>query len=153
MVDIGTPVGLAGSGVEGLEGAPAFLKADVDGASLMGVPTLGVFEEKGDCVGSSITIAPPEELFSVGAPEMLDRRSGWPRRASACAGSYQTPQCSQMVCQPKRNTITTHRPFGSDHPTSGKNLAILSDGSHCVGSIIVSDPEAIKYFCIGFWLR
>ncbi len=84
----GTPGGLDDSGVAGLEEVPAFLKAAVDGASLIGVPTLGALEAKGDCVGSSITIAPPDELFSVFGPEMLERRRGWPRRASACAGSY-----------------------------------------------------------------
>jgi len=86
VVVVGTPVGLAGSGVVGLEGAPAFLKAEVDGASLIGVPTLGVVE-KGDCVGSSTAMAPLDELFSIDGPETLDRSSGWPRIASACAGS------------------------------------------------------------------
>lgn len=85
----GIPVCLGASGVEGLGGAPAFLKADVEGASLMGVPTLGVFEVKGDCVGSSTTIAEAEDPFSATGPEVLDRRSGWPKTASACAGSCQ----------------------------------------------------------------
>jgi hypothetical protein len=69
----GVPAGLGASGVEGLGGAPAFLKADVEGASLMGVPTLGVFEGKGDCIGSSTTIAGPEGPFSATGPEVLDR--------------------------------------------------------------------------------
>lgn len=88
VVDAGVPIDLAGSGVVGLEEPPAFLKADVDGASLMGVPTLGVLEGKGDCVGSSTAMGPPDAPFSIGSPEILDRRSGCPISASACAGSY-----------------------------------------------------------------
>lgn len=148
----GIPLGLGASGVEGLGGAPAFLKADVEGASLMGVPTLGVFEVKGDCVGSSTIIAEPEEPFSATAPEMLDRRSGCPSAASACAGSCQKHGVVRNNESTEYETIIAYRPLGPDHPTTRENLAIFSNRPDSIWCFVITNSEAIKYFRIGFRL-
>lgn len=76
-------------GVAGFSATPARLNADVAGASLIGVPGVGVLEFIGD--GASTTaIALDWEVDSgrTPPPPLLLRSMGWPSRASACAGSY-----------------------------------------------------------------
>lgn len=88
-----TPPGIPHLGVtEGFEGAadaaPVFLNASAEGASLMGVPTVGVCGTldddtlEGD-IGSSTAMA----LAGDSAPLPFTRVIGCPSRASACAAS------------------------------------------------------------------
>lgn len=80
-------------GVDGFSATPARLNADVAGASLMGVPGVGVLELI-DNGGSSMAITLDWEADSGRTPPapLLLRRMGWPSRASACAGSYTKSQ-------------------------------------------------------------
>ena len=87
-------------GVDGFEGLPptCFLNADVDGASLIGVPTAGAGELEWIVWGSSIDISFPLEvvpfIWETATDVRVLRGTGCPIIASAWAGSWKnTADC------------------------------------------------------------
>jgi len=80
-----TGVGVPGCNGRLFSAVAGFLNADVEGASLIGVPTVGVVRE--DSESTDIAFGEVGEL-PISCCAIAPRTASWPSKVSACATSY-----------------------------------------------------------------
>ena len=129
---------------------PGFLNAAAEGASLMGVPTVGV-PARGTRVLTVRSRAEPRvgeagDMVTSGGEgmsggEAYGLRTLKPRTASAWAGSC--GQRGEFVGTLSSTGVCTYSPLHADHPRASEDLTVLTHSSHGLAGVVEADSEAV----------
>jgi hypothetical protein len=149
--------GSPGEFATGLGACPGFRNADVEGASWIGVPTVGVllwgvraiWDEREGATESPDTIS-DDGLKSGGASGYAMRGTDWPIIRSAWLGSWKRE--TQPRFASAKDKMASYRPLDTNHPASTDDLSIFTNCPHRIDRIFETNPEAIGNLRIWIWV-